>query len=364
MNAPITRAILRRTAVLPLAAALLISLAVPALAAEVSPDAGTDVSLPWCGTTFIVVRTGEDPLIIDGSGPEPDLTGYPLTFMDDGRTRTLATAARQDLTLRHGGAVSEGASRLEPIPALCRRLGLPISPLEGVLVEVSRGWLNVVVDTDLTYCERDVEITPYQTVRRPNPAMRQGEEAVVQVGAPGEKGGVYEVYWSHGAVAGRQLVEALDSEPVDEIIEYGTAKTPQDAISPSDAGTDAGLPPDAGAVSVSREEEGGTLALPGGETLRFTKAISMTATAYTMGHGGVGAYTATGTAVRRGVVAVDRSVIPLGTKLYIVANGGAVYGEAVAEDTGVRGNRIDLYFDTYQECLQFGRRDCMVYILE
>lgn len=354
MNAPITRILLRRSAVLPLAAALLISLAVPALAAEVSPDAGTDAPRPWCGTTFIVVRAGEDPLIIDGSGPEPDLTGYPLTFMDDGRTRTLTTAARQDLTLRHGGAVFEGTSRLEPIPALCRRSGLPISPLEGVLVEVSRGWLNVVVDTDLTYCERDVETTPYQTVRRPNPAMRQGEEAVVQVGAAGEKGGVYEVYWSHGAVAGRQLLEVLDSEPVDEIIEYGTAKAPLDA------GTDGG------AVSVSQEEgeAGGTLALPGGEALRFTKVISMTATAYTMGHGGVGAYTASGTAVRRGVAAVDRSVIPLGTKLYIVANGGEVYGEAVAEDTGVHGNRIDLYFDTYEECLQFGRRDCMVYILE
>ena len=37
---------------------------------------------------------------------------------------------------------------------------------------------------------------------------------------------------------------------------------------------------------------------------------------------------------------------------------------AVAEDTGVRGNIIDLYYDTYQQCINFGRRTCNVYILK
>ena len=90
----------------------------------------------------------------------------------------------------------------------------------------------------------------------------------------------------------------------------------------------------------------------------------MTATAYTAGHDGVGTRTATGTTVRKGVVAVDRKVIPLGTKMFIVANGGIVYGSAVAEDSGIRGNKVDLYHDTYNECIQFGRRGCTVYILE
>ena len=65
-----------------------------------------------------------------------------------------------------------------------------------------------------------------------------------------------------------------------------------------------------------------------------------------------------------GSVAVDKSVIPLGTRMYIVAGGNVVYGLAVAEDTGVKGNTIDLYYDTYEECIQFGRRNCTVYILE
>ena len=69
--------------------------------------------------------------------------------------------------------------------------------------------------------------------------------------------------------------------------------------------------------------------------------------------------------MRVGTVAVDKSVIPLGTRMYIVASDGSViYGMAVAEDTGVKGNKVDLYYDTYQQCINFGRRTCTVYILE
>ena len=83
------------------------------------------------------------------------------------------------------------------------------------------------------------------------------------------------------------------------------------------------------------------------------------------GYGGADYCTATGTAVRVGTVAVDKQVIPLGTRMYIVSEkGDVVYGMAVAEDTGVHGNRIDLYYNTYQECINFGRRTCSVYILE
>ena len=105
--------------------------------------------------------------------------------------------------------------------------------------------------------------------------------------------------------------------------------------------------------------------LADGTTLAFTGVKSMTATAYTAGHGGADYTTATGTFVRVGTVAVDKSVIPLGTRMYIVTNDGSVvYGLAVAEDTGVRGNIVDLYYDTYQQCINFGRRTCNVYILK
>jgi 3D (Asp-Asp-Asp) domain-containing protein len=63
--------------------------------------------------------------------------------------------------------------------------------------------------------------------------------------------------------------------------------------------------------------------------------------------------TATGMPVARGVVAVDPSVIPLGSQLYIPG-----YGNGVAADVGggIRGNIIDLWYPTYAECAAWGRR--------
>jgi 3D (Asp-Asp-Asp) domain-containing protein len=76
--------------------------------------------------------------------------------------------------------------------------------------------------------------------------------------------------------------------------------------------------------------------------------------------GGVGPRTAIGLLARRGVVAVDPGVIKLGTRLHIEG-----YGDAVAGDTGgaIRGNRIDLCFDSYDEAMRFGRRTVKAYIL-
>ncbi len=63
--------------------------------------------------------------------------------------------------------------------------------------------------------------------------------------------------------------------------------------------------------------------------------------------------TATGMPVGWGVVAVDPSVIPLGTRMTIPG-----YGEGVAADTGtaVRGAAIDLWFPTHAQALAWGRR--------
>ena len=68
-----------------------------------------------------------------------------------------------------------------------------------------------------------------------------------------------------------------------------------------------------------------------------------------------------GTRARYGEIAVDPNVIPLGTTVYIPG-----YGVARAEDTGsaILGNRVDLCMLDYNECMAFGRRTVLVYILE
>lgn len=66
-----------------------------------------------------------------------------------------------------------------------------------------------------------------------------------------------------------------------------------------------------------------------------------------------------------GIVAVDPSVVPLGSKVYVTsADGSWSYGVASAEDTGgaIKGNKIDLCYNSNAN--DFGRRSCVVYILE
>lgn len=93
------------------------------------------------------------------------------------------------------------------------------------------------------------------------------------------------------------------------------------------------------------------------------EVVTVEATAYSaVSMGGV---TATGFDVNKNpsakVIAVDPSVIPLGSKVYVEG-----YGEAIASDTGgaIKGNRIDVNFATVDEALQFGRQTVKVTVLE
>ena len=89
----------------------------------------------------------------------------------------------------------------------------------------------------------------------------------------------------------------------------------------------------------------------------------MVATAYYSGGGGLNGdgVTATGLRARKGIVAVDPRVIPLGTKVFIEG-----YGVALAADTGgwIKGNRIDLCLETLEECYRYGRRKIYVYLVD
>ncbi len=94
---------------------------------------------------------------------------------------------------------------------------------------------------------------------------------------------------------------------------------------------------------------------------RYSRSLLMNASAYSRFDAGNSSYTCRGSLVRKGIVAVDPNVIPLGTRLYIPG-----YGYAIADDTGgaIRGNNIDLAFDSHAEAIQFGRQRITVNILE
>lgn len=94
---------------------------------------------------------------------------------------------------------------------------------------------------------------------------------------------------------------------------------------------------------------------------RYNRTLTMTATAYTAYDDGNGNYTYRGNFLRKGLVAVDPTVIPLGTRLYIEG-----YGYAIADDIGgaIKGNKIDLAYENRQDALQFGRQKVTVYVID
>ena len=96
------------------------------------------------------------------------------------------------------------------------------------------------------------------------------------------------------------------------------------------------------------------------------RTLTMESTAYSSDPAdalGGGTITATGQNLLSNpmAVAVDPSVIPLGTRLHVEG-----YGEAYAVDTGgaINGNIIDVHFPTADQCIQWGRHTVKVTILD
>ncbi len=315
----------------------------------------------WAGSLFLTTEDGGDAIILDQEQESPpDLSSQIIYITNGSRGYDITLKEGAAVTVRHEGSVQTLQSKKESVSSLLDRLHIYPSSLEMIGVKLSETGVELNVSSDLTYYDYVTEKVSFSTRRVANAEMPEGEEKVVQEGADGVRSAVYEVVWSNGAELSRQFVEELSTTVVDRIVEYGTAKPAPAGEALTEPGETGG-----GIANITKNADGsGTLTLKDGTVLNYSGVRSMTATAYTTGHDGVGTRTASGTAVHVGSVAVDKSVISLGTRMYIVAGGKIVYGLAVAEDTGVKGNKIDLYYDTYDECIQFGRRSCTVYILE
>ncbi len=196
--------------------------------------------------------------------------------------------------------------------------------------------------------EVDEEI-PYTSSSINDNTVPMGQTKVSQQGQKGIKKTCYEVVTVDGVEVSRTYAgEYVAKQPVNEVVSIGTAPV---------------------ASTVSNQ-----VVTAAGEMLNYKKVIKCQATAYDLSfqstgkHPGHPAYglTASGTYAKMGTVAVDPRVIPLGTKMYIVStDGSVVYGYCTAEDTGgaIKGNKVDLFYNTTSECMQFGRRSVYVYIL-
>lgn len=264
----------------------------------------------------------------------------------------LLLSAGQDVTVTYQDAATSAVSREETVSQLLSRLGIQPSPLEMVSVAFLDSGVEINISSELVFYEHVSTVTEHEVVYQYNNQKPDWYENVIQEGSDGEYSETYEIIYQDGVETARQLIDVVDTQPVPAIIEKGTIANFANNSDP--------------VASIDTNDDGsGTITLENGQVLTFSEARTMKGTAYTAGEGKVGTITATGTTVRLGVVAVDRKVLPLGSKVYVVSNDGQyTYGFAIAEDTGVRGNMIDLYMNTYNDCIQFGVRDCTVYVLD
>lgn len=202
------------------------------------------------------------------------------------------------------------------------------------------------VKVDITRVDAKVEVATqnldYSTVVKNDDNLEKGVNQTIQDGEQGSKELSFKVIYENGIEVSRNLVkEVITKNPVEKIVAVGTL----------------------GVVNSNR-----------GEKLFYTNSVSVKATAYSAGYASTGknpgdygfGVTATGTRAKRTVdgyssIAVDPRVIPLGTKLYIPG-----YGSAIAEDvgSGIKGNKIDVYFDSESQALNWGEKWLTVYILK
>lgn len=210
----------------------------------------------------------------------------------------------------------------------------------------SDGNSDIVVRTEMVTVENVIENS---TIEIPADDLYEGETIVSVKGNEGLTKELYNVRFENDVEVSRVLVHTeVVTKPVDSIVYVGTKKK-QSVINN---------------IQIDTTKPEGNL-----------RYIDVVASAYDLSYASCGkrpgdrgyGITASGMRAQVGVVAVDPRVIPLGTRLYIEAvDGSWVYGNAIAGDTGgaIKGNRVDLFFDTYDECIRFGRRKARVYILD
>lgn len=290
----------------------------------------------------------------------------------------------QMVTVINRGAQSVIGTYGETTGSLLARMG--ITPGTGDTLSCSSetqtydGMTIELVHTETRIEEEDTTV-PYPVNYYEDPDLEPDAEIVLVAGQNGLTHVKSEVTYRNGKEVSRVIVqETVKTKPVTQLVIRGVDRTimeqpadpePAEQAAPAaSSGTASGSSSSGSSSSGgsrydgSAETDGNVIMTSSGESYTYVDVMTCSATAYTC-EGYVG-HTYSGTLARVGAIAVDPTVIPLGTKMYVVSNDGQyVYGYCVAEDIGggIKGNKIDLYFDTYAECWDFGVRMCTVYIL-
>ena len=189
--------------------------------------------------------------------------------------------------------------------------------------------------------ETETQSVDFETVKKNSKDVDLGKTKVQTEGKQGEALVTKKCKYVDGKKVSSKTVDTkITKEPVDKVVLMGTK------------GSNVSNP-------------AGTFTDMNGNTVAYSSVVTGSGTAYTAP---AGSLTATGVTAYHGGVAVNPNIIPYGSKLYIVSTDGSfVYGYATAVDTGgalMSGTAIvDCFYNTYDECVSFGRRNVNVYIV-
>lgn len=324
-----------------------------------------------------VITDGDNVTVHQSYSTDPDVVlneaGIQLsdedtytTSYNDGVSR-IVIQRMQLVTVNYRGNQHVVGTFGETLAELLQRMNLEITDGDRISCDLKTetydGLSVEIIHTEIKVEQIETPI-PFETNYFEDPELAPGEERVLIAGAKGTVSKNQRVVYENGEELSRQTVsEVIVREPVTRLVVRG----PKTALRDQPDRPEYIVEPASAESTEERRDQIGknTITTDSGMTYTYSRKLNVTCTAYSCeGRTGI---TATGTVARVGAVAVDPRYIPLGTKMYIVSNDGKyVYGYCVAEDTGgsIKGYKIDLYFDTEDECWEFGVRSCTAYIIQ
>ena len=318
------------------------------------------IELPLCLGHTDPAHDSNLYLVVDEMGPEV-IRDHPdedrelplLTISSDSAPSDtqLILHKGDSVLIRHGEERLTVTCRRETVANLLRRLHIEVAPDEMVAVNVSGSSPLIHISDELRY-ERNVQtFSAYHTRTYSNYLLEKGIYQVIQEGKPGCITDTYEDVYRSGKLVESHLIARSDDSAVTQIVEYGhlvhTIAQDMRAVREHPFHDGSG---------------GGYLVFENDDSMLYREKVINNSTAY---YGGP--ITATGHPVGTGVIAVDPTVYPYHTSMYIGSvSGGSYYGIGTAYDCGgaVKGRIIDLWFPTYWDCVPWGRRDVTCYILQ
>ena len=217
---------------------------------------------------------------------------------------------------------------IDTVGQTLKKLNIALNPGDQIVPaaekRIGNGSTIEVIRFKESYLYQSIDI-PFRVERQDDNSLERGLSRIVRQGQEGLNQRTVKITLRNGKEIKREIIgDKIIHKPVNKIIAYGTVRV----------------------KTVSR-----------GEPIKFTNAFNMNSSAYShTGHN-----TASGIYPYRGAVAVDPRVIPLGSELYIEGYG---YAKALDIGSAIKGNRVDLFFETEREALRWGRRSVKVYVLQ